>query len=305
MSENYHIPVLLKESVDALHINPNGVYIDITFGGGGHSALILSQLRKGKLIAVDQDAEAEKNADNFKKSLKSTQNFQFIRSNFKYLQNFLLYYQIEQVDGILADLGVSSHQFDTAERGFSYRFEGPADMRMNKESQYSAADILNTASEDDLNRIFREYAEVNNFRKLTKLIIDYRKSQKINSLTDLKTAIHQAVPKNSEYKYWAKIFQALRIEVNQEIDVLKELLLQSPNLLKKGGRFAVLTYHSLEDRPVKNFFKTGNFDGVAHKDLYGNLICPFRLSETVKPSENEVKINSRAASAKLRVAEKL
>jgi 16S rRNA (cytosine1402-N4)-methyltransferase len=216
----------------------------------------------------------------------------------------LAYYKIDKADGILTDLGVSSHQFDTPERGFSYRFDGPADMRMNSEAGQSAADILNRYSEEELNRIFREFAEINNYRKVSKLILQYRRQNHIETLDHLKTAIHEAVPRNSEFKYWAKIFQALRIEVNREIEVLQDLLRQTPDLLKKGGRLAVLTYHSLEDRPVKNFFKSGNFEGKVEKDVYGNPLCPFRLTETQKPSEEEILRNSRAASAKLRVAEK-
>ncbi|NOZ47486.1 MAG: 16S rRNA (cytosine(1402)-N(4))-methyltransferase RsmH [Chlorobi bacterium] len=295
----YHIPVLLKESIDGLNIKPDGIYVDLTFGGGGHSIEILKKLRKGLLIAFDQDEEAEQN------KIKSN-NFLFINSNFKFFRNFLRYHKINQVDGILADLGVSSHHFDQADRGFSFRFNGNLDMRMDQNAELTAEKILNTYSSEELLNVFNRFGEIKNAYRLVKTIIENREIQPINSIEHFKEIIKGLIPKYSEYKYLAKVFQALRIEVNDEINVLKETLLQTGKVLKKGGRLVVLTYHSLEDRLVKNYIKAGNFEGKIEKDFYGNKIAPLQAvnRKVIVPSEEEIKVNNRARSAKLRIAEK-
>lgn len=296
---DYHIPVLLEESIDGLNINPDGIYVDLTFGGGGHSREILKRLKKGRLISFDQDAEAMQNE--FKKN-----NFLFIQSNFKFFRNFLRYYKVGEVDGILADLGVSSHHFNAAERGFSFRFNGELDMRMDQNAELTAQKILNKYASEDLLRIFREYGEIKNAYKLVKSIVKYRDKGKIATIIEFKDMIVNEIPKNMEHKYLAKVFQALRIEVNNEINVLKETLLQTVNALKPQGRLVVLTYHSLEDRLVKNFIKAGRFDGKLEKDFYGNVIAPFQQvnRKVIVPKEEEIKKNNRARSAKLRIAEK-
>ncbi|OQX99701.1 MAG: 16S rRNA (cytosine(1402)-N(4))-methyltransferase [Bacteroidetes bacterium 4572_128] len=295
----YHLPVLLEESINALNINPEGIYIDLTFGGGGHSKLILKKLTKGKLIAFDKDKDAEKN-------ILKNGNFIFINGNFMYLKNYLLYYGIKKVDGILGDLGVSSHHFNEKKRGFSFRFDGTLDMRMNTNSNLKAKDILNNYTENNLYKIFKNYGEIKNCKKLINLITTYRRDNEFNKIFDFLEAIKIAIPKNKENKYLAKVFQALRIEVNQEIKVLKKFLLQTPKILKKNGRLVIISYHSLEDRIVKKFFKSGNFDGKIEKDFFGNIINDLKIinRKVIIPSEKELKNNKRSRSAKLRIAEK-
>lgn len=298
--ENYHIPVLLNECVQALVQNPNGLYVDVTFGGGGHSKEIVKRLTGGALYAFDQDEDAERNIPNHP-------NFVFIRSNFRYLQNFLKFHGVEQVDGILADLGVSSHHFDASERGFSFRFEdGPLDMRMNQKSTQKASDILQTYTEQQLADVFYQYGELKNSRKLSHAIVLARTAAPIVSISDFLTIIKPFFFREKEKKDMAKVFQALRIEVNQEMQALKEMLEQALNVLKPGGRLVVLTYHSLEDRMVKNFLKTGNFEGKSEQDFYGNFLTPFQLinNKVIVPSAEEMEQNPRSRSAKLRIAVK-
>jgi len=300
MDQVYHIPVLLDESLDGLNIQGDGDYVDVTFGGGGHSREILKRLQDGRLIAFDQDEDAAANA-------LDDERFIFIRHNFRYIRNFLRYKEIDQVDGILADLGVSSHDFDVAERGFSFRFSGDLDMRMNRDSSLTAADIVNTYSEERLIAIFRDYGEVENARRLVRQIVAARQQKPIRTIDQFKEAIAPCVPKKTETKYLAKVFQALRIETNGELDVLKDFLQQSVDLLKPGGRLVVITYHSLEDRLVKNFIKTGNFEGKQEKDFYGNVSSAL-LSvnrKVIVPTDEEIERNPRARSAKLRIAEKV
>lgn len=298
MSE-YHIPVLLNECVDGLAIRPNGVYVDVTFGGGGHSREIVKQLTTGRLFGFDQDADAIANA-------LPDEQFTFVRSNFKYIKNFLRYHGEPKADGILADLGVSSHHLNEAERGFAFRLEGKLDMRMNQLADQTAAELLNTYTESELQRIFKTYGEVNNSRKLAAIITEERNIEPFEEIPAFLKAITCCAPKHAEHKYFAKVFQALRIEVNQEMQVLEHFLKRGLEVLKPGGRFVVLTYHSLEDRMVKNFFRTGRIDGKVEKDLYGNFETPFKLvnRKVVIADANELKINSRARSAKLRIAEK-
>ena len=296
----YHIPVLLNESIDGLAIKPEGTYVDVTYGGGGHSRAILERLTTGRLIAFDQDVDVINNSP-------SDDRFQLLNQNFKYLKNFLRLHDALPVDGILADLGISSRQIDNPERGFSTRFEGDIDFRMDRRKQLNGREVINTWDEQDLIRIFAVYGEVPNPKKLATNIINYRASKEIITTEDLKEAIGNCAPKGKEFKYQAQVFQALRIEVNGELDALKELLLQANDVLVPGGRLVVLTYHSLEDRLVKNFIKTGNFEGILEKDFFGNPLIPLkRISrKPITPSEEELKENSRARSAKLRIAEKI
>nr|WP_320057256.1 16S rRNA (cytosine(1402)-N(4))-methyltransferase RsmH [uncultured Bacteroides sp.] len=296
----YHIPVLLKESVDGMNIHPEGTYVDVTFGGGGHSREILSRLgAKGKLLGFDQDEDAERNIVN-------DDRFIFVRSNFRYLQNFLRYHQIEKVDSILADLGVSSHHFDDSERGFSFRFNGSLDMRMNKRSGITAADVVNTYEEEKLANILYLYGELKNSRKLASVIIKSRTTKKIETIEDFLEVIKPLFGREREKKELAKVFQALRIEVNQEMEALKEMLTAATEALKPGGRLVVITYHSLEDRMVKNIMKTGNIEGKAEQDFFGNLQTPFKLvnNKVIVPDEEEIERNPRSRSGKLRIAEK-
>lgn len=299
MDQVYHIPVLLHESVDGMNIHPGGDFVDVTFGGGGHSREILNRITEGRLFAFDQDEDAAENAFD-------DERFIFIRHNFRYMRNFLRYQGVEQVDGILADLGVSSHDFDVAERGFSFRFSGDLDMRMNRDAERTAADIVNQESAENLTRIFREYGEVDNARRLVKQILSVREDQPIKTIDQFKEAIAPCVPKKTETKYLAKVFQALRIETNGELDVLKDFLEQSTALLKPGGRLVVITYHSLEDRLVKNFIKAGNFEGKQEKDFYGNVSSVLKAvnRKVIIPTDEEIERNPRARSAKLRIAEK-
>jgi 16S rRNA (cytosine1402-N4)-methyltransferase len=296
----YHTPVLLNESIDGLAIKPEGTYVDVTYGGGGHSRAILERLTTGRLIAFDQDLDVIGNALIDKR-------FQLLNQNFKYLKNFLRLHNAIPVNGILADLGISSHQIDNPERGFSTRFEGDIDFRMDRRKQLSGREVINTWDEQELIRIFAVYGEVPNPKKLATNIINYRANKEIITTEDLKEAIGNCAPKGKEFRYQAQVFQALRIEVNGELDALKELLLQSKDVLAPGGRLVVLTYHSLEDRLVKNFIKTGNFEGILEKDFYGNPLTPLkRISrKPITPSEEELKENSRARSAKLRISEKI
>ncbi len=297
--ENYHTPVLLGQSVEGLNLRPDGIYVDCTFGGGGHSREILKHLTTGKLIAFDQDADAiERNKD--------TKNLILVHGNFRYMRNYLKYEGYEQVDGILADLGVSSHHFDAEERGFSFRFDAELDMRMNQQGRLTAARVINEYEDERLYSIFRQYGEVNNVGRLVKLILAARSEKPLQTIADLKEAIAQAVPKKTEHKYLAQVFQALRIEVNQEMEALKEMLLQCGEVLRPGGRLSVITYHSLEDRLVKNYMKNGQFEGQPEKDLYGRVSVPFQLvnRKVIVPDAEELERNNRSRSAKLRVAEK-
>lgn len=299
---SYHTSVLLQACIDHLNIQPDGVYVDLTFGGGGHSALILKNLgEKGKLFAFDQDEDAQKN------SLKDPR-FTLIPQNFRYLKSYLRLNGITKVDGILGDFGVSSHQFDEASRGFSIRFDAELDMRMNQQNELTAKKIVNEYGSKELIRMFKEYAEIHNAAKLVGEIMAARNEKEISTTNDLKEVIKSCTPKFEEHKYLAKVFQALRIEVNQEMEALKECLTQCVELLEAGGRLVMLSYHSLEDRMVKNIIKAGNVEGIEEKDIIygtGKKIFKNLTSKPILPSEEEIKINTRARSAKLRVAEKL
>jgi len=297
--DEYHVPVLLEESIEGLNIQPGGIYVDVTYGGGGHSAKILEKLQGGKLIAFDQDIDATDN-------LIQDERLIFIRHNFKYLRHFLEYNGIDQVDGILADLGVSSHDFDVADRGFSFRFEGNLDMRMNQSSALDAAKVINEYGEEQLWTIFQDYGEIKNWRHLVSLITTARIKEPISSIGQFLKVIEPCIPAKIEKKYLAMVFQALRIEVNNEIGVLSDFLESTTSLLKPGGRLVVLSYHSLEDRMVKNFMRSGRIDGVRENDFFGNRTSPFELinRKIILPGEKEIARNPRARSAKLRIAEK-
>jgi len=294
---NYHNPVLLKESVDALSIKEDGVYVDVTFGGGGHSREILSRLGpKGKLFAFDQDPDALEN-------LIDDARFVLIPENFRFISRFLRFHRIKKVDGVLADLGVSSHQFDEAERGFSIRFDGDLDMRMNQKSKVSAKEIINNYSEEKLAEILFLYGELRNSRNIAKTIVEQREVAKIETSFHLKKVLQKYLPNAKEHKILAQIFQAIRIEVNEELDVLREFLEQMPNLLTENGRLSVIAYHSLEDRLVKRFIRTGMFRGELEKDAFGNSNEPLqKVGKLIVPSNEEIKGNNRARSAKLRIA---
>ncbi len=298
----YHIPVMLDQCIDGLNIMPNGVYVDVTFGGGGHSREIVKKLTEGHLYGFDQDIDAQTNSLDF-----SSNKFTLIDTNFRYMKKYLRLHGVTEVDGILADLGVSSHQFDTAERGFSIRFDAPLDMRMNQNGTLTAQKILNTYLEKDLHRIFGMYGEVTNAKTLAAKIVSARVNNKIETITQLKTIIGPLVPKREENKYLAQVFQALRIEVNDELKALEEMLVQAAEILKPGGRLVVMSYHSLEDRLVKNFIAKGKFHGEVEKDLFGNESKPLKAvnRKVIEASEDEIKINNRARSSKLRIAEKL
>ncbi|WP_300725586.1 16S rRNA (cytosine(1402)-N(4))-methyltransferase RsmH [uncultured Bacteroides sp.] len=298
--QTYHIPVLLNESIDGMNLHSGGIYADMTFGGGGHSKEILRRMDKtSRLFSFDQDEDAEKNIVNDKR-------FTFVRSNFRYLHNFLRYYGVEEVDAILADLGVSSHHFDDSERGFSFRFDGNLDMRMNKRAGTTAADIVNTYDEERLADIFYLYGELKNSRKLASVIAKARVQKQIVTIGDFLEIVKPLFGREREKKELAKVFQALRIEVNQEMEALKEMLYAATEALKPGGRLVIITYHSLEDRIVKNLMKTGNVEGKAEKDFFGNVQTPFRLinNKVIVPSDEEINRNPRSRSAKLRIAEK-
>jgi 16S rRNA (cytosine1402-N4)-methyltransferase len=299
----YHVPVLLKESVDGLNIGKGGCYVDVTFGGGGHSREILSRLDKeGHLYGFDQDADAEHNAE----GLDETR-FTFVRSNFRFLKNFLKYHGVEQIDGLLADLGVSSHHFDDSERGFSFRFEGKLDMRMNQRAGQTAADVVNTYDEKQLADVFYLYGELKQSRKLASAIVKARQGKTIETIGDFLEVVKPFFRNEREKKELAKAFQALRIEVNHEMDALKEMLREATEMLRPGGRLVVITYHSLEDRMVKNLMKTGNVEGKEDKDFFGKVNAPFKLvnRQVIVPTDEEMARNPRSRSAKLRVAEKL
>ncbi|MDP2089027.1 MAG: 16S rRNA (cytosine(1402)-N(4))-methyltransferase RsmH [Flavobacteriaceae bacterium] len=294
---SYHNPVLLKECIEGLNIKPDGVYVDVTFGGGGHSRVILEQLNdKGKLYAFDQDEDAQKNVLN-------DERFVLIPQNFKFLKRHLKFHGVKKVDGILADLGVSSHQFDVAERGFSTRFEGRLDMRMNTSESLSAYEIINNYSEEQISSLLFQYGELNNARAMAKKIVADRTAQKIETSIQLKQVLASFLPQGREHKVIAQVFQAIRIEVNKEIEALKDFLIQVPEVLNKDGRLCVISYHSLEDRLVKRFIRDGLFEGQPEKDFYGNFSVPLKKAgNMITPSKEEIKINNRARSAKLRIA---
>ncbi|MDB5152140.1 MAG: rsmH [Mucilaginibacter sp.] len=297
---NYHIPVMLSECIDGLNIRPDGTYVDVTFGGGGHSREIIAHLgNNGRLLAFDQDADAQQN-------IIEDERFEFIDQNFRYLKNFCRLHNAIPVDGVLADLGVSSYQFDQAERGFSTRFDADLDMRMNQSAVLSAKEVVNTYDEADLHRIFGIYGEIKNAKSLARTIVTARLNAPIHSVADLKNAIMVLIPRGKENKYLAQVFQALRIEVNQELEALKDFLIQSAEVLVPGGRLVVMSYHSLEDRLVKNFIAKGKFSGQVEKDFYGNDQKPFEAVSrgAITASEDEIKNNNRARSAKLRIAVK-
>ncbi len=299
MNNDYHKPVLLKKSIDFLMNDRNGIYVDVTYGGGGHSQEILKRLRNGKLFAFDQDIDVQQ-------KLPEDDRFIFIRHNYRYMKNFLKYYGVNHINGLIADLGVSSHHFDTTERGFTFRNEAPLDMRMNVDSEKKAEDVVNTYPVDDLNTIFRNYGEIKNPGRISKAIEKYRSNKRIKTTLQLVESISDFAPKFKEYKFLAKIFQAIRIEVNNEMENLKEMLRQSIDFLLPGDRLVVISYHSLEDRIVKNFFNKGDFEGEQEKDFYGNIKSPLKQvnRKIIVPQEKEIKDNSRARSARMRIAEK-
>lgn len=311
----YHVPVLLNESIDGLNIGEGGVFVDVTFGAGGHSRGILSRLdANGHLYSFDQDADAEQNIylkgpDGGMSAEQSAVEgkFTFVRSNFRYLKNFMRYYGVEQIDGLLADLGVSSHHFDDSERGFSFRFEGKLDMRMNQRAGATAADVVNEYDEKALADIFYLYGELKNARKIASLLVNARKNKKIETIGEFLEIIKPLFGRDREKKELAKVFQALRIEVNHEMDALKEMLRSATELLRPGGRLVVITYHSLEDRIVKNLMKTGNVEGREDKDFFGRVNTPFHLinNKVIVPTQEEQERNPRSRSAKLRIAEKI
>ena len=318
-AETYHVPVLLKESVNGLHIKPNGIYVDVTFGGGGHSREILSRLgADGHLFSFDQDADAENNIFEDSGDAKDCSNeqkgkrfvddsrFTFIRSNFKFLKNWMQYYGIEQIDGLLGDLGVSSHHFDDESRGFSFRFDAPLDMRMNKRAGKTAADIVNEYDEEQLANLFYIYGELKNSRRIASALTNVRRQKPIATTSDFISTVEPLFKREREKKDMAKLFQALRIEVNHEMTALKEMLMAATDVMKPGGRLSIITYHSLEDRIVKNIMKTGNIEGKVEQDFFGHIDSPYKLinNKVIVPSEEEQSQNPRSRSAKLRIAER-
>lgn len=318
-AETYHVPVLLKESVDGLHIKPNGIYVDVTFGGGGHSREILSRLgADGHLFSFDQDADAENNIFEDSGDAKDCSNeqkgkrfvddsrFTFVRSNFRFLKNWMQYYGIEQIDGLLGDLGVSSHHFDDESRGFSFRFDAPLDMRMNKRAGKTAADIVNEYDEEQLANLFYLYGELKNSRRIASTLTNARRQKPIATTSDFISAVDPLFKREREKKDMAKLFQALRIEVNHEMTALKEMLMAATDVMKPGGRLSIITYHSLEDRIVKNIMKTGNIEGKVEQDFFGHIDSPYKLinNKVIVPSEEEQSQNPRSRSAKLRIAER-
>ncbi len=296
----YHIPVLLSQSVDGLNIKPDGTYVDATFGGGGHSREILKRLNNGRLFAFDQDSDALQN-------VPDDDRFVLIKSNFRFIKNFLRLHDAMPADGILADLGISSHQIDVPERGFSSRFDALLDMRMDRDQELTAANIVNEYDEQDLSKLFRKYGEIKNSGCVSRAIVRTREKERIKTTFQLAEAVRSCFPPARFNKSMAKVFQALRIEVNDELGALEEFLLQTPGVLKEGGRLVVIAYHSLEDRLVKNFMKSGNLEGKVEKDFYGNPILTFKVltGKPIVPGEEEIKMNKRARSAKLRIAEKI
>lgn len=299
---DYHQPVMLQESIQGLEINPAGIYVDLTFGGGGHSEAILDQLTTGKLIAFDQDKDAEANAKKFE-----NRSFTFLSANFRHLQRFIKLLKIEQVNGVLGDFGVSSHQFEQPNRGFSIKFDAKLDMRMDQKNPLDAEKVLNEYSENELINLFSAYGEIRNAKKLVQAIAQTRINDRIDRVEKLKSLLSQLAPKHKEFKYYARVFQALRIEVNDELGAIKEVLEQSAEVIKPGGRLVVISYHSLEDRIVKNYIQKGNFAGDPEKDFYGNLIRPFEPvnRKPITPSKDEIALNNKARSGKLRIAKKL
>ncbi len=299
----YHVPVLLKESVDGLNIQKDGIYVDVTFGGGGHSREVYSRLQgKGHLYSFDQDADAEANAEGFDSS-----RFTFVRSNFRFLKNFLKYHGVEKIDGLIADLGVSSHHFDESERGFSFRFDGKLDMRMNQRAGNTAADVVNTYDEAKLADILYLYGELKQSRKIAAAIVKARQTKRVETIADFMEIVKPFFRNEREKKDMAKVFQALRIEVNHEMEALRDMLRGATDMIRPGGRLVVITYHSLEDRIVKNLMKTGNVEGKEDKDFFGKVNTPYRLvnRQVIVPSDEEQERNPRSRSAKLRIAEKL
>ena len=318
-AETYHVPVLLKESVNGLHIKPNGIYVDVTFGGGGHSREILSRLgADGHLFSFDQDADAENNIFEDRGDAKDCSNeqkgkrfvddsrFTFVRSNFRFLKKWMQYYGIEQIDGLLGDLGVSSHHFDDESRGFSFRFDAPLDMRMNKRAGKTAADIVNEYDEEQLANLFYIYGELKNSRRIASTLTNARRQKPIATTSDFISAVEPLFKREREKKDMAKLFQALRIEVNHEMTALKEMLMAATDVTKPGGRLSIITYHSLEDRIVKNIMKTGNIEGKIEQDFFGHIDSPYKLinNKVIVPSEEEQSQNPRSRSAKLRIAER-
>lgn len=300
MKTNYHEPVLLEEAVEGLKIDHSGVYVDVTYGGGGHSRKILSKLGEdGRLIAFDQDEEALQNAIDDKR-------FRLINENFRYIRQFLKFYGINKVDGILADFGVSSHQFNTADRGFSTRFEARLDMRMSNRIEVSALEVLNKYDRKQLRNVLSLYGELRNADAMARAVLEYRNRSSLKTTSDLKEALQRYLPKHRENKILAQVYQAIRIEVNQELAAIREFLLQTPDLIKLGGRLSIISYHSLEDRLVKRFIRQGKFEGEAEKDWYGRTQLPFKkIGKLIVPGEEEIKRNPRARSAKLRIAERI
>jgi 16S rRNA (cytosine1402-N4)-methyltransferase len=296
----YHIPALLKESIDGLNIQPDGIYVDVTFGGGGHSLEILKNLNKGRLIAFDQDDDARLN-------IPADDRLLFLNQNFRFLRNNLVFNKINSIDGLIADLGVSFHQFDEPERGFTFRQDAKLDMRMNKSGSVTASDLLMNMDEAPLADILYKYGELNNSRRIAREIVAARQTRQISTVNDIVEIAGRFAPFRQEHKFYAKLFQSLRIAVNHEIDYLQEMLEQALSLLKPGGRLVVISYHSLEDRVVKNFMRTGNFEGEEKKDFYGNVETPFRIinKKGTTPDDEELSINNRARSARLRIAEKI
>lgn len=297
----YHKPVLLHESIEGLNIKPKGSYVDLTFGGGGHSREVLKKLGKnGRLIAFDQDQDAEVNVPDDKRVI-------FIGANFRYLRNYLRYHDMEKVDGILADLGISSHQIDRPERGFSFKSDALLDMRMDVRSRKSASQVLNEYTRDELVKIFREYGELNNAKALAYALLEARQEGTLETTGDLERALKKFIPRGQPSKFLARVYQALRIEVNREMESLGEMLLQTNGCLLERGRLVVITYHSIEDRLVKNYMRSGNLEGTIHKDFYGNMKSPWKLvnRSVITPSEDEIEVNNRARSAKMRIAEKI
>ena len=296
----YHNSVLLRESIEALSIKPGGVYVDATYGGGGHSMAMLGIMQQGKLVAFDQDEEAIKNRIDDPRLI-------MVNSNFRFLRNFLKLHRIVAVDGILADLGISSHQIDQPDRGFSTRFDGILDMRMDRKKKLTAKDVVNHYSEENLGNLLFNYGEIRNARKLASRIVESRKDKNIETTTSLKDIANTCSERGKENKYQAQVFQALRIEVNQEMDALRDFLKQATHALKPGGRMVVIAYHSLEDKLIKNYFRAGNFEGTVEKDFYGNVLTPLKVitRRAIVPATKEIEENSRARSAKMRVAEKI
>jgi len=298
----YHKPVMLKECLEGLNINSDGIYVDVTFGGGGHSFAILEKIKSGRLIAFDQDEDAKKEAEKIQH-----RSFTFCQANFRFMKQYLKLHGVTKVNGILADLGISSHQIDEASRGFSTRFDGPLDMRMDRKAKVTAAKILNSYSEEQLHKIFGMYGELKNARTAAKAVVSHRSAKKLETTLDLKNALQSVAPRGKENKYFAQVFQALRIEVNEEMQALEDFLHQCGEVMEKGGRLVVMSYHSLEDRLVKNYINTGKMFGEVEKDFYGNKLKPFEAvnRKPIEASEEEVNENKRARSAKLRIAERL